>query len=45
MRALADAGFKGWANLETNAPSGIVEADMRRNLIFVQKVMKASPKA
>ena len=33
--ALADIGFDGWAQLETDCP-GSVDADMRRNLKFVR---------
>jgi sugar phosphate isomerase/epimerase len=32
--ALADVGFDGWAQLETDCPTS-VEADMRRNLKFI----------
>lgn len=40
VRALADIGFDEWAQLETDSPSGDVEADMRRNLGFIRKVME-----
>lgn len=33
--ALADIGFDGWAQLETDSPVG-VEADMKRNLAYVR---------
>jgi L-ribulose-5-phosphate 3-epimerase len=33
--ALADIGFDGWAQLETDCPTS-VEADMRRNLKFIR---------
>jgi sugar phosphate isomerase/epimerase len=33
--ALADVGFDGWAQLETDSPAS-VEADMRRNLKFIR---------
>ena len=39
MRALADIGFEGWAQLETSSPSKNVEADMKRNLAFVKKLL------
>ena len=39
MRAVADIGFEGFANLETSAPSGSIENDMRRNLKFIRDVM------
>jgi sugar phosphate isomerase/epimerase len=39
MRAIADIGFEGFANLETSAPSGSIENDMRRNLKFVRDLI------
>jgi L-ribulose-5-phosphate 3-epimerase len=38
--ALADIGFDGWAQLETDSPVS-VEADMRRNLKFVRDLIAA----
>jgi sugar phosphate isomerase/epimerase len=38
--ALADIGFDGWAQLETECPVS-VEADMRRNLKFVRDLIMA----
>jgi len=38
--ALADIGFDGWAQLETECPV-LVEADMRRNLKFVRDLITA----
>lgn len=38
--ALADIGFDGWAQLETDSPVS-VEADMRRNLKFVRGLIAA----
>jgi L-ribulose-5-phosphate 3-epimerase len=38
LRAVARIEFEGFANLETDAPSKSVEADMKRNLAFVRKV-------
>jgi len=38
--ALADIGFDGWAQLETECPAS-VEADMRRNLKFVRELISA----
>ena len=38
--ALADIGFDGWAQLETDSPASI-EADMRRNLKFIRGVIAA----
>jgi L-ribulose-5-phosphate 3-epimerase len=37
---LADVGFAGWAQLETDCP-GSVEADMRRNLHFIRSLIAA----
>lgn len=39
MNRIMGLGFNGFANLETDAPSGSVEADMKRNLAYVQKLM------
>lgn len=42
LAAIRDIGFEGYANLETNAPSGSVEADTKRNLAYLQKLMAQS---
>ena len=39
LKAIDDIGFKGYANLETGSPSGDVEADTRRNLEYLRKLM------
>ena len=39
MKAIADIGYDGFADLETSCPSRDVEADMRRNLGYVRKLM------
>jgi sugar phosphate isomerase/epimerase len=39
LNAIADIGFRGFANLETSAPSKSVEQDMARNLAFVRNLM------
>jgi sugar phosphate isomerase/epimerase len=39
LHAIHDIGFLGFANLETNARRDAVEADMRRNLMFIRGVM------
>jgi sugar phosphate isomerase/epimerase len=39
MKAITDIGYTGFANLETSAPSGSVEDDMRRNLNAVRKYL------
>lgn len=45
LRSINEAGFKQWAVLETDTPSRTVEADMKRNLVFIQRVLKATPPA
>ena len=40
LRAIGDIGFHGYANLETTSPSGDVEADTRRNLQYLKKLME-----
>jgi len=42
--ALADVGFDGWAQLETDSPAS-VEADMRRNLKFIRGLIAARDRA
>ncbi len=39
VRAVSRIGFEGFANLETDSPSKVVEADMKRNLTYVLRVM------
>ncbi len=39
MKTIADIGYSGFAILETSAPSGSVENDMRRNLAYVRKLI------
>lgn len=39
LKAIYDIGFQGYANLETNSPSGDVEKDTRRNLAYLRGVM------
>jgi L-ribulose-5-phosphate 3-epimerase len=39
LHAIHDIGFSGFANLETDARRDAVEADMRRNLMFIRGVM------
>jgi L-ribulose-5-phosphate 3-epimerase len=41
LRAIDDIGFEGYANLETTSPSGNVEADTRRNLEYLRKLMES----
>ena len=40
MRAIRAIGFSGYANLETDAHPNQLQADMRRNLAYIRKVMK-----
>ena len=42
MRAIRDIRFSGFANLETDAPSKQLEADMRKNLAYIRNVMAQS---
>jgi sugar phosphate isomerase/epimerase len=39
LQAIAGIGFQGYANLETGSPSGSVEADLKRNLEYLRKLM------
>jgi sugar phosphate isomerase/epimerase len=39
LEAIGYIGFRGWANLETGAPSGSMEADLRRNLEYLRKLL------
>jgi L-ribulose-5-phosphate 3-epimerase len=43
LKSIADAGFRQWAVLETDSPSGTVEADMKRNLTYMQKLLLNAP--
>ncbi|MBV8807077.1 MAG: sugar phosphate isomerase/epimerase, partial [Acidobacteriaceae bacterium] len=40
IRAIHDIGFSGFANLETDAHPQMLEADMRRNLAYIRKIMR-----
>jgi L-ribulose-5-phosphate 3-epimerase len=42
MQAIRDIGFAGYANLETDAPSKQMEADMRKNLAYIREVIARS---
>lgn len=42
MRAIRDILFSGYANLETDAPSRQLEADMRKNLTYIRDIMAQS---
>jgi L-ribulose-5-phosphate 3-epimerase len=39
LHVIRDIGFSGYANLETDAQPGTLEADMRRNLLYVRKLL------
>ena len=39
LSAINDIGFTGYANLETGSPSGNVEADTKRNLEYLRRLM------
>lgn len=39
IRAIRDIGFSGYANLETDAHPDMLEADMRRNLLYIREIM------
>ncbi len=39
LEAIADIGFSGWAQLETDSPSKNVEADLSKNLKYVRDLM------
>jgi sugar phosphate isomerase/epimerase len=42
MHTIRDLGFTGFANLETDAHEQTLEADLRRNLMYIRKVMQQS---
>jgi sugar phosphate isomerase/epimerase len=42
MQAIREIGFSGYANLETDAPSKQLEADMRKNLAYIREVIARS---
>jgi L-ribulose-5-phosphate 3-epimerase len=39
LAAIRETGFQGWANLETDSPSGDVEADAKRNLNYLEALI------
>ena len=45
IQAVAEIDFHGFANLETSAPSGSVENDMKRNLGFIRDLIAKSKKS
>ena len=40
IRAIKEIGYTGWANLETDAHPQTLEADMRRNLLYIQRLIR-----
>jgi sugar phosphate isomerase/epimerase len=40
MHTIRDSGFSGYANLETDAHPQTLEADMRRNLMYIRRIMQ-----
>jgi len=40
LQALSEIRYEGFANLETSAPSGQVEADLKRNLAYLDQLMR-----
>jgi sugar phosphate isomerase/epimerase len=40
LHAIRDIGFGGYANLETDAKPGMVEPDLRRNLMYIRNLMQ-----
>lgn len=39
IEAIKDIGWSGWANLETDAHPDSLDADMRRNLSYIRKIV------
>lgn len=39
LHAIGEIEFRGFANLETDSPSKPIDADMRRNLAYVRRIM------
>ena len=39
LKALREISYNAFANLETDTPSKSVEADMKRNLTYLRKLM------
>ena len=45
LHAIADIGYQGFANLETDSPSHNIEADMHRNLTYMREIIQQNPRA
>lgn len=41
LKAIRETGYDGFANLETSSPSNNIEADMKRNLTYVLRLLGA----
>ena len=39
LAAIRKTGFDGYANLETDAPSKVIEDDMKKNLAFIRELL------
>ncbi|HMF78193.1 MAG TPA: sugar phosphate isomerase/epimerase family protein [Bryobacteraceae bacterium] len=39
MHTIRDMGYSGYANLETDTHPGMLEADLRRNLVFIRNIV------
>jgi L-ribulose-5-phosphate 3-epimerase len=39
LKTIEDIGFKGFANLETDSPSKVIEDDLAKNLRYVRRLM------
>jgi L-ribulose-5-phosphate 3-epimerase len=42
IQAIKDIGWRGWANLETDARPGKLDADLTTNLAFIDKIVNAA---
>jgi sugar phosphate isomerase/epimerase len=40
IHTILTAGYRGFANLETSAPSHSIDGDLRRNLTYVQRLIQ-----
>jgi sugar phosphate isomerase/epimerase len=40
VQAVRDIGWAGWVNLETDVRPGSLEADLRRNLGYLRRVVE-----
>jgi sugar phosphate isomerase/epimerase len=42
MHTIRDSGFSGYANLETDTRPDTLEADLRRNLMYIRQIMQTA---